>query len=506
MRSKQAIIYLALLALLGGLVIVTGESPAVAAPAAATNHLVNADFEDGFAASGVATFWESWLLEGSPTFKEITSSEDARRVKSGSSAQMMTASSTNYRGGLQQTVFGLTPGKRYRFSIWAHAWASSGSDSTKSEGYTNIWLRIAMGNGKTWAADPNLVWSASQHFVDTYQLIQVEMTVSDSTVTVFTHANPEVHLLHNDVYWDDAKLEEIASTAPTSVATSTGPPPTLGLAPTDFPIPTPDANGEMIYFVQTGDSLVHIATVACGETPECLEKLKQLNNISGNTIFIGQRLVIGPLDGGPAPATSEPAAAEQPAEEPAAEAEPAAEEQPAEEQPAEEQPAEEAQPEQVDEVAVEIAPGDGGICVTLYEDKNGNGIRDPDESLIAGGVFGLFDAATLSELGSYITDGASEPYCFLDLISGNYRVTSDVPESYTQTTRNDWDLTLAAGSTANLEFGAQQTGGETTTADEEAGGGSRVSTALLGAAGVILLLLAAGVAGFLVLTRRKAAE
>lgn len=503
MRTKQVIIYLALLALLGGLVIATGESPAVAAPAVATNHLVNADFEDGFAASGVATFWESWLLEGSPTFLEITSSTDSRRVHLGSSAQMMTASSTNYRGGLQQTVFGLTPGKRYRFTIWAHAWASSGSDSTKSEGYTNIWLRIAMGNSKTYAADPNLVWSASQHFVDTYQQLSVEMVVADSTVTVFTHANPEVHLLHNDVYWDDASLMEVASTASTS-APSTSPPPTLGIAPTDFPIPTPDANGEMIYFVQTGDSLVHIATITCGETPECLEKLKQLNNISGNTIFIGQRLVIGPFDDGPAPATAEPAAEEQPAES-AAEGEPAAEEQPAEEQPAEEQPAEEEQAEQVAEVPAETMPGDGGICVTLYEDKNGNGIRDPDEVLIAGGVFGLFDAATLVEQGSHITDGASEPYCFLDLISGNYRVTSEVPENYTQTTRNDWDLTLAAGSTANLEFGAQQTG-EIASEDEEAEGGSRVTTALLGAAGVILLLLAAGVAGFLVLTRRKAAE
>ncbi len=504
MRTKQAIIYLALLALLvGGLVIATGESPVVAAPAEQTNHLVNPDFEGGFATSGVATFWDSWLLEGSPTYLEVKSSTDTRRVHSGSSAQMMTATSTNYRGGLQQTVFGLTPGKRYRFSIWVHAWASSGSDSTKSEGYTNIWLRIGIGNSKTYAADPNIVWSASHNFVDTYQQISVELTVADSTVTVFTHANPEVHLLHNDVYWDDASLVEVAVTAPTS-PTATNPPPTLGLAPTDFPIPTPDANGQMIYFVKTGDSLVHIATVACGETPECLEKLKQLNNISGNTIFIGQRLVIGPFDGGPVPAAAEPAAEEQPAE--AAAEEQVAEEQPAEEQPAEEQPAEEAQPEQVDEVPAETMPGDGGICVTLYGDTNGNGIRDPDEGLIAGGVFGLFDAATIAELGSYITDGASEPHCFSELASGNYRVTSEVPESYTQTTRNDWDLTLAAGSTANLEFGAQQTG-ETTTADEEeAGGGSRVTTALLGAAGVILLLLAAGVAGFLVLTRRKAAE
>lgn len=508
MRTRHVITILSIFALLGG-IFALNSGPAIAAPVAQTNHLVNPDFEDGFAASGVANFWESWVIEGSPTFQQITSATDTRRVHSGSSAQMMTASNTNYRGGLQQTVFGLTAGKRYRFSIWAHAWASSGNDSTKSEGYTNLWLKIGIGNGKTYAADPNITWSGFQHYVDTYQQLQVEFVAADSTVTVFTYANPEVHLLHNDIYWDNASLVEVATVAPTSAASATSPPPTLGIRPTDFPLPTPDANGQLIYVVQPGDSLVHIATVACGETPECVEKIKQLNNLSGNVIFVGQRLVIGPLDGVTQPAAEE-STAEQPAADQPAEGEAAAE-QPAEgETVAETSGGESATEAPAGEPATEApeaaAPGDGAICVTLYEDANGNGILDPGEGLIAGGGFGLYDTATSAELGTYATDGASEPYCFSELASGNFRVTSTVPEGYTATTRNDWDLTLAAGSTANLEFGAQFTGAVAQQATDEEGGGTRITTALLGAAGVIFLLLAAGVAGFLVLTRRRAAE
>ena len=77
---------------------------------------------------------------------------------------------------------------------------------------------------------------------------------------------------------------------------------------------------------------------------------------------------------------------------------------------------------------------------------------------------------------------------------------SAAPSGHTPTTRVDWDLTLAAGSTANLEFGAQFTGDEVV--PTEVPESAPLRPALIGAFGVMLLLSAAGIAGYLVLTRR----
>ena len=57
MRFKHVFTFLTVFALLAGIFSVS-SGPAVAAPVAQTNRLVNADFEDGFASSGVANFWD----------------------------------------------------------------------------------------------------------------------------------------------------------------------------------------------------------------------------------------------------------------------------------------------------------------------------------------------------------------------------------------------------------------------------------------------------------------
>ncbi len=487
----------------------TAPAPAAApAPVAQTVTLVNPSFENGFESSGVATGWASWVVDGSPTFQQITSSTDARRVKDGSNAQMMTVNDANYRGGLQQTVFGITAGQKYRFTIWAHAWASSGDDSTKSEGYTTINLKVGLGQGETHAADAGITWSELVHYVDNYQQLSVEFIAQSGALTIFTYANPAVHLKHNDVYWDLAQLTKI-TVAPTAIPATPAPTNTPLILPTDFTIPTANAQGQIIYIVQPGDSIVHIATVACGETMECVEKIRQLNNLSGNLITVGQQLIIGPLDGQPppaGPATLTPAPAQAVTADPGA-TEPAATAAPAASPTGDNGPVA-AEPTTPSLLA---GDGDGGICITLYDDTNGNGILDAGETLVAGGVFNLLDV-TGNILSTYTTNGISEPYCFENLVSATYRITSTVPESYQFTTRTDWDLTLAAGSIANVEFGAQFTGegdgrggdtgnGDTGGDDDPPLGG--LLPAILGAAGVVLLLVAAGVAGFLFLTRRR---
>ena len=150
---------------------ILGDSRAAPAQQAVT--ITNGGFEQ-FEPNGVATGWASWVVQGSPTYRQITSATDARRVQAGSSAQMMTTSAANFQAGMQQTVFGLTPGQRYRFTIYAHAWATDGTDPDVSE-YTEINLRIGIGQGETYAADPSITWSSFQNYVNNYKQLAVKL-------------------------------------------------------------------------------------------------------------------------------------------------------------------------------------------------------------------------------------------------------------------------------------------------------------------------------------------
>ncbi|MDP6792483.1 MAG: SdrD B-like domain-containing protein [Anaerolineales bacterium] len=494
------------LAICGLLLVSMLPSASVAAPAKQANLIANAYFEGNFAADGVGDNWLKWVVSGAPEYKQITSTIDARRVNEGSSAQQMQGSNISYVAGLQQTVAGLTVGKTYRFTIYAHAWVNTGDNADASTGTINLKAGIAPGN--TYAADPNVTWSGLYTYTDTFGLLSVEAVATDTTATVFTHAATTGNYKHNDVYWDNAALVEVgaATTVPvaTGVATAEATQAaqaTLAtgqlVAPTDFPVPTPDDSGQIIYYVQPNDSLVHIATVACGETMECVDKIKELNGLVSDIIYLGQRLVIGPLEGTPSVVTvvdpeqtSEPpsesddtSGAAETADEDlvVADAEAVAE-------------------DEATTAATSSPEATGAICVALYSDANGNGVLDVGEQLVAEGIFSLVNLDNGETIDSYVTDGSSEPYCFSGLTSGTFRVISASPAGHTPTTRVDWDLTLAVGSTANLEFGAQLTGEELV--PTEMPESAPLRPALIGAFGVVLLLSAAGIAGYLVLTRR----
>ncbi len=502
MRLRWALLLAACVLLLASML----PAVSLAAPTQQTNLLTNSGFESTFAADGVGDAWLKWVVSGTPAYKQITSSTDSRRVKAGSSAQQMEGINVSYVAGLQQTVTGITVGKTYRFTIYGHAWANTGDNTDVSTG--TITMKVGIGPGNTNAADPNITWSGAYTYTDNFGLLSVEVVATDTTVTVFTHAGTTALQKHNDVYWDDAVLVEVgavtstpaATTAVTAEATQAAQANQSSgelVAPTDFPIPTPDDTGQIIYYVKPNDNLVHIATIACGETLECLEQIKLANGLVGDIIYPGQRLVIGPLAGTqsavavaevqntPVPSGSDAAAvATGTASEDAVDGDP-----------------EEDDEAEAAAAAATLPPGaTGAVCVTLYADANGNGVLDAGEQLVAEGIFNLVNLDNGETIDSYITDGSSEPYCFSGLATGTFRVISASPSGHTPTTRVDWDLTLAAGSTANLEFGAQFTGEEVV--PTEVPESAPLRPALIGAFGVVLLLSAAGIAGYLVLTRR----
>ena len=486
------------------------------APLAQTNLLKNAGFEEGFT-GGVANSWAKWTISDAaatpqtncgrkePTFQQITSSLDARRVKDGSSAQQILTPVQDpgfgFYGGLQQTVTGVTPGKTYRFSVWAHAWSSTKDNPALSEGTGPAYFEVGIGQGATYAADPGIKRSGIKDIKDNYVQLSVEAVATGNTITVFTYANPSACSKHNEAFFDAASLAEVGAagaTATTAPGTTARPPTsTLRALATKFPTPTPNAEGKIIYTVQAGDTVIDICgVIGRGSDITCIDDILKMNGLSDpRSIYVGQQLIIGTTGAPVQPtATTAPteAATAAPTTDPNA--------QPTASQPTTEASLQPAEPTQTG------GAGEGSICVTLYNDANGNGVLDAGEGLVAGGTFSLLDLTASTTLQTYTTDGASEPHCFEGLPSGNYRITSTLPAGFKATTRADWDLNLLAASSASLDFGAQSTG-EAASGNGSDGGASgdsgRLTQALLAGAGVILLLIAAGVAGFLVLTRRR---
>jgi len=479
------------------------HSISIAAPQLQTNLLTNPGFESSFAADGVGSGWLKWVVSGTPTFKQITSTTDTRRVTEGTNAQQLEAANIAYVAGLQQTVTGLTVGKSYKFTVYGHAWASTSDDTTTSTGTIN--LRIGVGPGSTYAADSNITWSGVYTYIDNYSLMSVEIVATDTTATLFTWAEAGTARKHNDVYWDNSSFAEVGSTSATEQATQVAEAtqdPGVLVAPTDFPMPTPDDTGKTIYYVKPNDNLIHIATIACGETMECVEKIRLLNpGVNLDIVYPGQKLIIGEAENGlSANGNTEVSETPVPVDNTSSD-----EQTVASEENVVNDESEDVEDTQIDSEIEESTPTPdetGAICVALYSDLNGNGVLDSGETLVSDGSFGLVNLENGETVDTYTTDGTSEPYCFADLATGTYRVISTAPVGHTPTTRVDWDLTLATGSTANLEFGAQFTGEDIETATVEPEG-SPLRPALMGAFGVMLLLSAAGIAGYMVISRRR---
>lgn len=488
MKSKFLVFFrgIAAATLAGGLLATTVQ----AAPVRATNLLTNPGFEDAFV-NGVASGWTKWVVSGSPTYKSITSSVAAARVAEGASAQQLEVANATYTAGLQQTVSGLTAGTTYRFTLSAHAWATSNDDSTASTG--SIMLKAGIGQGGAYASDTSNVWTSAQ-YVNNYGILSVDAVATGTSLTVFTFASTTVSLKHNDAYFDNATLVAVSATTSVAGVQATGAP-QVKFAPTNFAVPTGDASGQQFWIVQPGDTLIHIAAVSCGNTIECLNKIKALNPDAGRMLAVGQKIILGQAETVPVPATPEAtaAAAETPTPDPAAAT-----------TAAEVTATVVAEPTAVPTVEPTAEAPSGAICVQLYDDLNGNGVLDAGESSVNGGVFTILDTGSSSTLGTYTTEEKPEPYCFEKLPPANYRISLQAPAGYVATTRAEWDLALAMGSTANLEFGAQKA--ETAPTPASAATASSQPAwlgSLVGALGAMLLLGGAGLAGYLLFTRRR---
>jgi murein DD-endopeptidase MepM/ murein hydrolase activator NlpD len=196
----------------------------------------------------------------------------------------------------------------------------------------------------------------------------------------------------------------------------------VNAAPASQVIVTPTAgpDGRIIYVVQPGETCIRVAAIN-GIT---VDQLRQLNSkLDANCALVaGQELLIGIISqagtptAGPSPTSLPPTASPTP------------------------------------------FTGTTLICVLLYEDTNGNTLRDTGEPAIEGGAISVTEingeySASLNTVAS--TDPEYVGECFRDVPEGEYNITVGVPDLYNATMSSDATLKVNAGDQAYLSFGAQ---------------------------------------------------
>lgn len=222
-----------------------------------------------------------------PEYKQANGYIYPNRVHGGAAAQQWFTFHATHQAGMYQQVFNVTPGTRYRFTIWAQVWSSveDDPDTSVNPAYPNLQVGVdPTGNWDPWAGE--VVWSGTVAFYDSWGQLSVEAVAQSTTVTVFMRSEPNFPVKHNDMYWDDALLVAVDQGPVPSPPTATAavpPPPTATCAPAPVDWVT--------YHVQRGDTLYSLAT-SRGTT---VEIVKSVNCLSATTIHTGQALLLPPL-------------------------------------------------------------------------------------------------------------------------------------------------------------------------------------------------------------------
>lgn len=221
------------------------------------------------------------------------------------------------------------------------------------------------------------------------------------------------------------------------------------------PTPTAGADGRIIYIVQPGDNCFRVAAL----NNISIEQLRQLNaKLDENcTLTAGQELLIGVVSlagtptAGPSPTFAPPTVTPTP------------------------------------------FTGKTEICVLLFNDLNGNAIREETEPALAGGavsvteVNGEYSAAQDTAIPA--DPAAYQGICFTDVPEGKYNITVAIPENFNPTMQINYSLNVNAGDIAFVDFGAQSRDVVADPGTQETSGGR---SSLLGLIGGLFLLGGAG--------------
>lgn len=241
---------------------------------------------------------------------------------------------------------------------------------------------------------------------------------------------------------------------------------------TPFPTPTPGPDGRIVYIVKTGDSLWRISAVA--GIP--MDELRALNNLGTNDVIKpGQELLLG-LGG---PASAPPTFGPPPS-------------------PTSELP------------TPTPGTGTGTLCVLLFNDVNGDSIRQEEEVSQPGGAISITDRfGNISLTKETPSGGISEElfpepeeigFTCEELEKGEYNVTVAIPDGYNATTGLSYVVFLNPGDEILLNFGAQPNIETIANAPIPIGEGR---SPVLGILGGLLIVLSVGVGIYVAIFSRK---
>ncbi|MFZ5822184.1 MAG: LysM peptidoglycan-binding domain-containing protein [Chloroflexota bacterium] len=236
-----------------------------------------------------------------------------------------------------------------------------------------------------------------------------------------------------------------------------------------YATPTAGPDGRIIYIIQPGDSCTRISLLN-GITQD---QLMALNPELGDCTLIqeGQELMLG--IGGPAAYSPTPG------------------------------PSPTLAPPTMTPTP---PPGTTEICVLLYDDVNGDALRQETELGVAGGAVSVSNSAgTYSETQvtvSAIDPDTEEPQqvCFTDVPEGEYTISMAVPDTYNPTMSLTNTFSIKAGDRAFVDFSAQLKTVTVSEAEAESSGGG--SSPILGILGGLLLLGGLGL-GWYAFQQRK---
>jgi len=228
------------------------------------------------------------------------------------------------------------------------------------------------------------------------------------------------------------------------------------LQSTPQPTPTPGADGRILYTVQANDSQWLIAA----KFNIAIEELRILNGWTADEALIeGEVILLGLAS--QATATAGPTSA-------------------------------------VVATDTPQTPGSGRICVLLFNDLNGDALRQDTEFGIPGGAASVSERTGLtSRTGNTVADvdadGLPVLTCFEELPPGDYTVSVAAPEGFNPTTAQSATIQLSPGDETALNFGAQanSSSGFNILSPEEGG-----RSPLMGLLGFVLLLSGAGLGAY----------
>jgi hypothetical protein len=217
-----------------------------------------------------------------------------------------------------------------------------------------------------------------------------------------------------------------------------------------YPSPTPGPDGRIIYIVKAGDTCIQLSLLY----GVSVEYIRTTNLLDENcSLREGVPIMLGL--GGPSTAAT-PTSGSAPTATP------------------------------VTPTPIPGSSGSAEICVLVYEDVNGDALRQPTEKAVPGAAISLtnLEGSYSQTLTTAINPDATayQGMCFTNVPPGKYNVSAAAPDGYNPTINLTSNVEVIPGDVARVDFGAQLK------AATQANNPSKPPSPLLGILGAALLL------------------